>query len=263
VFWVGLPPQRNQRQASDAMFLNELFRARAERAGIVYVDIWDAFLDEAGRYMVQGADFEGQNRRLRSGDGIYFTRAGARKLAHYVEREILRALLSRDTPIALPVPEPATPTPSQTKGRPLAGPVSPLTASFGGKELLGAAAARPLVSDPLANRVLLKGEAITAPPGRADNFSWPRGTATTIPEGEPEPTTASAPPTPPSAPSNQPPSRGVTQPAQQPSAVTPPVAVQPRAKAPPAEGKQPAPRRVPPRANNDGIPRPPLAITPR
>ena len=95
VFWVGLPPQRNPRQATDAMFLNELFKARAERAGIVYVDIWDAFLDEAGRYMVQGPDFEGQNRRLRSGDGIYFTRAGARKLAHYVEREILRSLVSR------------------------------------------------------------------------------------------------------------------------------------------------------------------------
>ena len=31
---------------------------------------------------------EGQMRRLRSSDGVYFTKAGARKLAHYVEREI-------------------------------------------------------------------------------------------------------------------------------------------------------------------------------
>ena len=44
---------------------------------------------------LQGPDFEGQIRRLRSGDGIYFTKAGARKLAHYVEREILRSLVAR------------------------------------------------------------------------------------------------------------------------------------------------------------------------
>ena len=83
VFWVGLPPQRDARQSAAAVYLNELYRARAERAGIVYVDIWDGFVDEAGRYVLQGPDFEGQIRRLRSGDGIYFTarrRAQARAL---------------------------------------------------------------------------------------------------------------------------------------------------------------------------------------
>jgi hypothetical protein len=39
-----------------------------------------------------GPDFEGQIRRLRSYDGVYFTKAGARKLAHYVERKINRLL---------------------------------------------------------------------------------------------------------------------------------------------------------------------------
>ena len=95
VFWVGLPPQRDARQSAAAVYLNELYRTRAERAGIIFVDIWDGFVDEAGRYVLQGPDFEGQIRRLRSGDGIYFTRPGARKLAHYVEREILRSLVAR------------------------------------------------------------------------------------------------------------------------------------------------------------------------
>ena len=45
-------------------------------------------LDEAGRFLQQGPDFEGQTRRLRSYDGVYFTKPGARKLAHYVEREV-------------------------------------------------------------------------------------------------------------------------------------------------------------------------------
>ena len=50
------------------------------------------FVDEAGRYLQQGPDFEGQIRRLRSYDGVFFTQAGARKLAHYVEREVTRLL---------------------------------------------------------------------------------------------------------------------------------------------------------------------------
>jgi hypothetical protein len=49
------------------------------KAGIVYADIWDGFVDEAGRYSAQGPDYEGQIRRLRTGDGVYFTKFGARK----------------------------------------------------------------------------------------------------------------------------------------------------------------------------------------
>src|SRR5215510_7470774 len=142
VFWVGLPPQRDPRQSAAAVYLNELYRTRAERAGIIYVDVWDGFVDEAGRYVLQGPDFEGQIRRLRSGDTIFFTRPGARKLAHYVEREILRSLVSRQTPVALPAPEPAVIQPGRG-ARPLAGPVVPLTASIGGgNELLGGGPAR-------------------------------------------------------------------------------------------------------------------------
>ena len=186
VFWVGLPPQRDTRQSAAAVYLNELYRTRAERAGIIYVDIWDGFVDEAGRYVLQGPDFEGQTRRLRSGDTIYFTRAGARKLAHYVEREILRSLVARQTPVALPLPEPAVVTPGRGT-RPLAGPVVPLTASIGGgNELLGGGPTRPSGSDPLATRVLIRGEPVTAPIGRADNFAWPRSGVATIREGEPD-----------------------------------------------------------------------------
>ena len=198
VYWVGLPSQRNPRASTDSIYLNELYRQRAERAGINYIDVWDGFVDEAGRFAQQGPDFEGQIRRLRAGDGIYFTRPGARKLAHYVEREILRSIGSRVTPmISLPV-EPAL-TPGGRLGapagsRPLAGPVVPLTVSAGGgDELLGAARpARPATVDPVAIRVLTRGETIPALGGRADDFRWPRGGGT--PEAAPEqPATASGP----------------------------------------------------------------------
>ena len=54
--------------------------------------VWDGFVDESGRFNLQGPDFEGQIRRLRASDGVHFTKAGARKLAHYVEREIRRVI---------------------------------------------------------------------------------------------------------------------------------------------------------------------------
>src|SRR5262249_10490318 len=69
VFWVGLPPLRGQKPAADIPFLNDLYRSRADKAGIIYIDIWDGFVDEDGRYAQFGPDVEGQTRRLRSGDG--------------------------------------------------------------------------------------------------------------------------------------------------------------------------------------------------
>ncbi|MBN8965517.1 MAG: DUF459 domain-containing protein, partial [Rhizobiales bacterium] len=60
VFWVGLPSIRGARSTSDMLYLNDLFRTRAEKAGIIYIDVWDGFVDESGRYVLQGPDFEGQ-----------------------------------------------------------------------------------------------------------------------------------------------------------------------------------------------------------
>src|ERR1043166_6605624 len=104
VLWVGLPAIRGTRSTADMVYLNDLYRDRAGKAGIIYVDIWDGFVDESGNYVNQGPDFEGQIRRLRAGDGVHFTKAGARKLAHYVEREIRRVMLARGAPVATPIP---------------------------------------------------------------------------------------------------------------------------------------------------------------
>jgi hypothetical protein len=178
VLWVGLPVVRGPKATADTLFLDSLYRDAAGRAGVAYVDVWDGFVDEAGRFLEQGPDFEGQIRRLRSYDGVYFTKAGARKLAHYVEREINRLLAARSGPIALPT-EPATPDanalPGQPAPRPLAGPIVPLVASsVGTDQLLGGPGSRPVAIDPLAARALVKGEPLSAPAGRADDFAWPR-----------------------------------------------------------------------------------------
>lgn len=178
VLWVGLPAIRGQKGTADMLFLDSLYREGAAKAGITYVDVWDGFVDEAGRFLQKGPDFEGQIRQLRSGDGVYFTKAGARKLAHYVEREITRLLAGRSGPIALPS-EPATPDTSAEPGkpapRPLAGPIVPLVAaSISTDQLLGGPGTRPAAVDALAARTLVKGEPLAAPAGRADDYSWPR-----------------------------------------------------------------------------------------
>ncbi|TMJ88007.1 MAG: DUF459 domain-containing protein, partial [Alphaproteobacteria bacterium] len=116
VIWVGLPSQRDSDATADSSYLNELYRSEAEKEGIAYADIWGGFVDEAGNFSPQGPDYLGQTRRLRSSDGIYFTKFGARKLAHYVEREIERIVGNKSVPVALPVP--AGPDPQTPKGKP-------------------------------------------------------------------------------------------------------------------------------------------------
>jgi uncharacterized protein len=170
VIWVGLPAIRGAKSTADMSYLDELYRAQADKAGLVYVDVWDAFVDDQGRYVQDGPDFEGQTRRLRTYDGVYFTKAGAEKLGHYVELDLRRVLSSHGIPVALPGPEEKSPT------KDAVGPVVPLNAMGTEKstELLGAPKqANDRDADPLATRVLNRGEAIVAPHGRADDFSWP------------------------------------------------------------------------------------------
>jgi uncharacterized protein len=192
VLWVGLPAVRGTKSTSDMSYLDELYRAHAEKDGITYVDVWDGFVDERGLFTLQGPDFEGQTRRLRTSDGVNFTKFGAEKLARYVEHDLRRALTSHVIPVALPGPE------EQLKGaaRPLIGPVVPLNAAASESgDLLGAsnhpAQREP---DPIATRVLSHGEPIVAPPGRADDFSWPRADANATPDVVTPPPSGAAPP---------------------------------------------------------------------
>jgi hypothetical protein len=199
VIWVGLPAIRGTKASSDISYLDELYRERAERAGIIYVDIWDGFVDEDGDFAMQGPDFEGQTRRLRTADGVYFTKAGAVKIASYVDRELRRVMPSSVAPVAVPGPE-TTPKSGSASARPDVGPVLPLTSSAGdhASELLGGKDhSTQATSDSIAAKILSRGEPLAAPAGRADDFSWPRpgSDASARPEGSLEPV-AAAPGTP-------------------------------------------------------------------
>jgi hypothetical protein len=261
VFWVGLPSIRGPKSTADAVYLNDLYRARAERAGAVYIDIWDGFVDEGGKYSNFGPDYEGQMRRLRSNDGVFFTKYGAFKLAHYVEREIRRYMNSRVTPVALPSGPVAPATPDgKPAARPLAGPVVPLTVTPGNsEELLGGAGNSSPHGDAIATRVLVKGEPVPAPRGRADDFVLqPGNAAAAISPAPVVPSDALA-----SAPANTTPA--VIAPA------APPVAPQNKASAPPKNNAaakttqnavaKPKSLQPPPPAPRDDAPRPPRPVS--
>jgi uncharacterized protein len=263
VIWVGLPSLRGARSSSDAAYLNELYRARTERAGIKYVDVWDGFVDEAGRYSNYGPDYEGQVRRLRSSD--FFTKAGAIKLARYVEQELSRYMSNR-VPVALPSGSlEAAPSDSKPTERPLMGPVIPLTGTAKDKDkdsdnLLGVPGSSPTLGDATATKVLAKGETIAAPRGRADNFAWLNGNQTEA--------AAAASETPIDQPKPEAPV--AAQPKAVPSALaTPPVDMKQQERKKGSAGKltqqKPAKNSTPPqvtapRPPQDDAPRPPMPI---
>ncbi|MBY0258667.1 SGNH family hydrolase [Methylobacterium sp.] len=208
LIWVGAPPMRSESLSKDIAALNEIIRERVAKAGQTYVDIWPAFVDDRNRYTATGPDLEGQDAKLRTADGVHFTKAGARKMAHFADVELKRLMgTGSAAPAAVPAiataPPPAQPgeapklddaasidrqitamLPSLPEPpgipalpvKPLAGPVVPLgraEVTPGGSLVSG----RPRDTDPsgTVERALMRGAAPLPQPGRADDFKWPPG----------------------------------------------------------------------------------------
>ncbi|MCA0423796.1 MAG: DUF459 domain-containing protein [Proteobacteria bacterium] len=114
VIWVGLPIMRLERYSVDLAALNAIYKARAAQAGIAYVDVWEAFAGDDGLYAVNGPDVGGEIVRLRTPDGVHFTKSGARKLAFFVDKElqkVVAAIQTRLQPEVLPGAPTAKPAP--------------------------------------------------------------------------------------------------------------------------------------------------------
>ena len=72
----------------DYSAFNGIVREQLEAKGLRFVDMWNGFADEEGKYVAVGPDVRGQSVQLRADDGLNFTRAGQRKLAYFVEQEL-------------------------------------------------------------------------------------------------------------------------------------------------------------------------------
>jgi hypothetical protein len=191
-FWVGAPPMRATSASSDMAYVNGLYKPRVQAGGGHFVDIWNGFANEDGRYVSSGPDVEGQVRQLRTSDGINFTRAGRLKLAFYVDREIRRQTGFGSGGIDLL----ATVTqgnrieigPDGTKR--LVGPIISLNDPLPGLsgDLVGAEAPISPAEESLQFKMIVRGESLPQAAGRADDFSWPpQGTDALLPSVIPEP----------------------------------------------------------------------------
>jgi hypothetical protein len=104
VYWVGQPIMRRQDINDQAQSMNDIVREKAYLNGVKYIDITAHFADEAGNYSAYGPDIAGKPALMRDADGMLFSWAGYRKLAHFVEREIRRDLAQarndRSVPLA-------------------------------------------------------------------------------------------------------------------------------------------------------------------
>lgn len=186
LLWVGLPIMKNDRFSAQMASLNDLYREHAARAGATFVDMWDAFSDENGHFSAYGPDVNGEVVRLRTADGIYFTKAGARKLAQFVETEVQRvydakkpkddaalAKIETTTPAGASAPNAAPAVPV----KPPIGPVLPLTGPVlapGGQLATATQPAPPKAGAPTpVEKTFYSGDAVAPKPGRADDFSWP------------------------------------------------------------------------------------------
>ncbi len=183
LIWVGVPIVKNNDFADAMAAFNEIYRDTAAKTGATYVDTWEAFSDDNGDFNAYGPDVNGQTVRLRTADGIYFTKAGARKLAHFVEAHIRRDLEGKGPAVAPPTAPPpagiatlgdakAAAAKAEDKpvtvAKPDAGPVNNLT------ELPSAAngeLARVAAHDAAVATMLARSEP-AAPRGRADDLRW-------------------------------------------------------------------------------------------
>lgn len=175
LLWVGMPSFQSPAMTADMVTFNGIFRTEAEKVGGQFIDIWDGFVDEQGKFVTTGSDINGQQVRLRGADGINLTPAGKRKLAFYVEKDI-RRLLGETAAPGSDIPDPSdmkdlvvTAPTSETIIK--TQPISLVDPDLDGASALLDGASLPASTGRSARDLLIeKGEAPPAPFGRIDDF---------------------------------------------------------------------------------------------
>jgi hypothetical protein len=92
VIWIGMPIMRSGKFSETARTLNAFYStACAKHPGAVYIDGYGLFSDSGGKYSAYLPDSTGENRLMRSGDGIHFTDKGGDRVAEAVIKVLLTA----------------------------------------------------------------------------------------------------------------------------------------------------------------------------
>ncbi|KQV29213.1 hypothetical protein ASE23_13120 [Rhizobium sp. Root73] len=176
LLWVGMPPFQSTSMTADMVTLNGIFRTETEKVGGTFVDIWDGFVDEDGKFVMTGSDINGQQVRLRGSDGINLTKAGKRKLAFYVEKDIRKLLgdaaaSAQDIPGADGMKDLVVAAPTANEDIIQTQPIGLDDPELDGSAtLLGGGATLTSNGKSPRDRLVEKGEVAEAPVGRVDDF---------------------------------------------------------------------------------------------
>jgi hypothetical protein len=189
VYWMEMPPMEAQKYDASMKIIAGIHKERAEAVGIRFVETRPELLDN-GRYSDMGFDETGEFIRLRSRDGVHFLKEGNNKLA-----SLVMAAINKDIEEAVAATPPPAPEVSATDSQPAMGFDQPSDALPDADPILSGleqpseaksdyAGALPTPSDPAmaqlartakvgtdASRLFSRGEAITARPGRFDDFT--------------------------------------------------------------------------------------------
>lgn len=184
VVWVGLPAFRPQNMTADALRLNTIYRSSIEKVNGEFVDVWEGFVDQEGRFIVTGSDINGQPVRLRGNDGIGFTGPGKRKLAFYVEKSVRRYLGDMTSPDlvrldASNLPDLVSLPPSENRGITTTPPIDLFDPELDGADELLGGTLPPSSSFPTPRDQLVQNGRMPDPPvGRVDYVKRPAPPAT-------------------------------------------------------------------------------------
>ena len=88
VIWIGLPPMEKSDYSAAIAQISNIQRLATFSGGAEFLDIYDRFIGEDGKYSAYGPDVSGQNALMRKDDGIHLSAAGSDKLAFYVSQSI-------------------------------------------------------------------------------------------------------------------------------------------------------------------------------
>ena len=201
--WVGMPVMSLPKLSEQLQSLNAIARDAVHARGQTFVDLHDAFIDENGKYTDTGPAMNGATVKLRTSDGVSFTKAGALKAAYFADVEVKRILADKpaaapdavagvpggaavpgvvpaspskpdvermiDQMAGMPPAADAVPLIARLPDRPVIGPVFSLTTperSSDGQLVAPGGAARPVPATFGSDPLR------AAKPGRSDDFTW-------------------------------------------------------------------------------------------
>jgi hypothetical protein len=183
IFWVAIPPMGDALYDADMKILNQLQKQEVEAKGGIFVDLRADFLGPDGNYTDTGKDDTGEVRKLRSRDGVTFFKQGNNRFGQLLLAAIKKNMDENpaeglpNNVVVLPAPSiEAVPMFGQDLG-------DGKIATFLPEKLSAPEAARLAVNKAsisraditpgsAAEKLFVQGEALPAPAGRFDDFSY-------------------------------------------------------------------------------------------